>query len=293
MAAADPGICAMSAEPRTLPTLSVSIVLHESAVALLERCLRCLRRAVARAQQRGQLGATRLVVLDNASSPAYRQQLRALHRTFSAGADRRICQRLVLHPQNLGFGAGHNAAQRGDRSDYVLILNPDAELEAESIAVALQRLPALADVVAINPYCVGEDGGPGYLCKRYPSLFDLYLRGFATRRLRQRHTRRLARYEYRDRDGAAEQPVDLLSGACLLTRGASFRAVGGFDARFFLYFEDFDLSLRLARHGRLLYLPSMVVKHAGGGAAAKGWRHRLWFLRSALRFFRRHGWRLR
>ena len=291
MAATHPGI--RETEAPTPATLSVSIVLHESSVPRLERCLLSARRALARAQERGWLGATRLVVLDNASSPAYRQQLCALYRALGAGAGERIRQRLVLHPENLGFGAGHNAAQRGDRSDYVLILNPDAELETESIAVALKRLLALDDVVAINPYCVGEDGGPGYLCKRYPSLFDLYLRGFATRRRRRRHTRRLAHYEYRDRDGAVEEPVELLSGACLLTRGASFRAVGGFDARFFLYFEDFDLSLRLARHGRLLYLPSMVVKHAGGGAAAKGWRHRLWFLRSALRFFHRHGWRLR
>lgn len=290
MAATHPRIRATEAQ--TLPTLSVSIVLHESPVPRLERCLLSARRALARAQERGWLGATRLVVLDNASSPAYRQQLCTLHQTLGAGAGERIRQRLVLHPENLGFGAGHNAAQRGDRSDYVLILNPDAELETESVAVALKRLLARDNVVAINPCCVGEDGAPAHLCKRYPSLLDLYLRGFATRRLRRRYTRRLARYEYRDRDGAVEEPVELLSGACLLTRGASFRAVGGFDTRFFLYFEDFDLSLRLARHGRLLYLPSMVVKHAGGGAAAKGWRHRLWFLRSALRFFHRHGWRL-
>ena len=77
----------------------------------------------------------------------------------------------------------------------------------------------------------------------------------------------------------------------MLIRGAALRAVGGFDERYFLYFEDFDLSLRLAGQGAVEYLPAMVVRHYGGGSAAKGWRHRWLFLRSGVRFFSDHGWR--
>ena len=148
-----------------------------------------------------------------------------------------------------------------------------------------------ADVAALNPHCRRSDGRREYLCKRYPTMLDLLLRGFAPNRLRTRFRERLARYEYHDLEAAHAQEVELLSGACLFCRRDAFERVGGFDESFFLYFEDFDLSLRLARCGRLLYQPRTRALHHGGFAARKGLRHQLWFARSAARFFRKHGWR--
>ena len=71
----------------------------------------------------------------------------------------------------------------------------------------------------------------------------------------------------------------------------AFDAVKGFDEDFFLYFEDYDLSLRLASRGHLSYQPAVRIVHHGGFAARKGWRHLRLFAASALRFFSRHGWR--
>jgi hypothetical protein len=70
------------------------------------------------------------------------------------------------------------------------------------------------------------------------------------------------------------------------------RAAGGFDPRYFMYFEDYDLSLRIAAQGTVAYEPAMRIVHHGGEAARKGWRHVGWFVRSAWRFFSRHGWKL-
>jgi GT2 family glycosyltransferase len=100
-----------------------------------------------------------------------------------------------------------------------------------------------------------------------------------------------ARYEYRELGDEEASPVQLLSGACMLIDRRALAAVGGFDTRFFMYFEDYDLSLRLGAHGTLLYVPSMRIVHHGGGAARKGARHIRWFGVSAWRFYRRHGWR--
>jgi GT2 family glycosyltransferase len=58
-----------------------------------------------------------------------------------------------------------------------------------------------------------------------------------------------------------------------------------------MYFEDFDLSLRLAKEAGIAYEPAARIVHHGGGAARKGLRHVLWFVASAFRFFSRHGWR--
>jgi hypothetical protein len=78
----------------------------------------------------------------------------------------------------------------------------------------------------------------------------------------------------------------------MLVRRQALDAVGGFNEAFFLYFEDYDLSRRLAKHGSLLQVPGMRIIHHGGGAARKGWRHIRWFARGGWQFFQRWGWRL-
>ena len=64
-----------------------------------------------------------------------------------------------------------------------------------------------------------------------------------------------------------------------------------FDRRFFLYFEDYDLSLRSAEITRIAYVPAVKVVHHGGHAARKGLRHIGMFVRGAALFFRLHGWK--
>jgi GT2 family glycosyltransferase len=78
----------------------------------------------------------------------------------------------------------------------------------------------------------------------------------------------------------------------MLARGALMRDSGGFSSRYFLYFEDYDLSLRLRRRTDIAYVPSVRIIHLGGDAASKGARHTLLFLRSAVTFFRTYGWKL-
>jgi GT2 family glycosyltransferase len=59
-----------------------------------------------------------------------------------------------------------------------------------------------------------------------------------------------------------------------------------------MYFEDTDLTLRLANVTKIAYVPTVRIVHTGGGAARKGFRHVLMFGRSAVTFFRSHSWRL-
>jgi len=68
-------------------------------------------------------------------------------------------------------------------------------------------------------------------------------------------------------------------------------STGGFDPRYFLYFEDFDWSVRLNRVTKTAYVPAVQIGHHGGGAAKKGFKHIYYFVKSALRFYRRHGWK--
>jgi GT2 family glycosyltransferase len=69
-------------------------------------------------------------------------------------------------------------------------------------------------------------------------------------------------------------------------------AVGGFSPDYFLYFEDYDLSMRIRRTSRIAYVSRVRIVHHGGDAAKKGGTHVRLFLASAFRFFRTHGWKL-
>jgi GT2 family glycosyltransferase len=106
--------------------------------------------------------------------------------------------------------------------------------------------------------------------------------------------RTLDAYEMRDAIGDRfVAGVPRASGCFMLVRTDLFRRLGGFDPRFFMYFEDYDLSLRVGRESTIAFVPEVRIAHGGGDAARKGWRHVAWFTASAWRFFRAHGWRTR
>jgi len=85
--------------------------------------------------------------------------------------------------------------------------------------------------------------------------------------------------------------IPALSGAFMLVKRFAIDSTGGFDPKFFLYFEDYDWSVRLNRITKTAYVPSVEIGHHGGHAARKGFRHIIWFVRSGFRFYRRHGWK--
>ncbi len=281
----------MSTPPPSLPSLCVSVVLYHSDPARLEETLASLRRALAAARGAGVLGTVTLAVIDNSVCGEYHRALRQQldqEDWKDAGIS---CEALPM-PVNCGYGAGHNAAFNRHPCDVFLVLNPDVVMADDALCQGLDYLRDHPRVAMVCPRGEAGDGSPAYLSKRLPSVLVLALRAFAPAWLQRRFAARLAHYEMHDLH-AVDLPssVPLASGCFMLVRATALAAVGGFDARYFLYFEDFDLSLRLAQQGAVACLPSMTVRHYGGGSAGKGWRHRWWFLRSGLRFFNSHGWR--
>lgn len=261
--------------------LSVSIVVYRSDPVRLHSTLQTLARAVERLSVTPD--AVRLVVIDNGSRTA------PLGRVPIDDPDRRLFAsvELVEPENNLGYGAGHNRVLAGGCGEFHLVLNPDVDMARDALVTGIAWLRARPEVSGVVPEGRAPSGTPLYLAKGAPDVSVLLLRAFAPRRLRQLFAKRLAEYELHGLCARAEPaPVALASGCFMLLRGSAFTAVGGFDPGFFLYFEDFDLSRRIAAHGPLFYLPDMRVVHHGGNAAHKGWRHRLAFGRSALRYFR-------
>lgn len=250
-------------------SLGVSIVLYKTRVATVEDLLRQLI----------EQGASRIYLVDNSpiSFP-----------TFDGWepAERVV---VVRTGSNLGYGAGNNVAIRDSqlRHRYHLICNPDIQLEPGTLASISATMERRPEVGLCMPKVVGFDGTLHHVCKRSPVPID-YLAGAAFPR--GWGARRRFRFEMRDRSYDEEMDVECLSGCFMFFRSTVLAQLRGFDERFFLYFEDFDLSRRARRVARNLYYPSLKIIHAHGRAHGSSWRMRAIFARSAMQYFNKWGW---
>ena len=200
--------------------------------------------------------------------------------------------RLLQGQGNIGYGRAHNLAISKLNSHFHLLLNPDVILEKEALITGISFMFENPKVVLASPHAVDGKGDKQYLCKRYPSVFTFLIRGIFPKFLKKIFSSHLTNYEMHDLS-EKEPSVDIpiTSGCFMLLRSESLAEIGGFDERYFLYFEDFDLSLRLGKKGKLAYLPAMRIQHGGGNAGSKGLNHFKMFARSGIRFFNTYGWR--
>lgn len=201
--------------------------------------------------------------------------------------------KFIHSPKNLGYAKGHNRAIEESQSEYHLILNPDVILDSDALISSLDFLKKTPDVVLVSPYACSEDGKRQYLCKSYPSVLALFLRAFAPLWCQNIFSKQLAAYELKGKtEQQAYLDVPIASGCFMFLQKKNFDAVGGFSENFFLYFEDFDLSIKLRALGKLAYVPQVKIVHFGGQAAKKGSNHILLFGQSMCAFFNKHGWKL-
>lgn len=274
-------------------SLSVSIVTFRPKLSLLSMTLESLVRAVRYAvAQQGQLTVS-LWIVDN--TPVEEAATFAIGKTALGAVERcnEISVEFIQGHGNVGYGRGHNLALSKSSAEYHLVLNPDVELAEDSLREALRYMAENRAVGVLAPLALDPSGEPVFLCKRYPAVVDLFLRGFAPQWLSDAFRARLHRYELRDIVRcAAPAEVPIASGCFMLCRKTLLNFLGGFSPTFFLYFEDFDLSLRAGRVAKVAYVPAVRIVHHGGQAAGKGMRHIRLFCHSALKFYRAHGWKI-
>ena len=278
----------------TPATLTVSIVTYRPDLVLLDRTLRTLAVSLVAAREQELMRAANVVLIDNTGTRASAAAVINVARDIFRDAD--VTMNYLHGHANIGYGAAHNLVMHGGNTHYHLVLNPDVELAADALPIAFRFLGEHAEIGVLAPASRRVDGTREYVCKRYPTVLDLALRGFAPRALRQLFHKRLDHYEMRDlvdRVAADEtiSPIPAMSGSFMFVRRKAIEATGGFDPGFFLYFEDFDWSVRLNRVTRSVYVPAVKIVHHGGGAAKKEPRHIGYFVRSAARFFNKHGWK--
>jgi hypothetical protein len=277
---------ATSAPRSEFEGLSVSVVVYRPDLAELASTFASLGAACEALRARWPGLPVALYLVDNGGLPDVRAALDALQAC-------QVATTILTGHGNIGYGRGHNLAIERAAGHYHLVLNPDIDLDRDALVRAFEFFDAHPDAGLLTPWIGDEQGHQQFLCRRYPTLLDLFVRGFLPGSVRRLFSRRLARYEMRDlindRDVVWDPPI--VSGCFMLFRTNVLKKLAGFDARYFLYFEDYDLSLRAHDVARVVYAPAVRVLHHGGGAARKGSAHIRMFAASAYKFFSRFGWK--
>jgi len=181
----------------------------------------------------------------------------------------------VLDPSNPGFGAGQNRGMRECDAEFVLMCNPDAEVDPAAVEAGVAHMQARPDVAAVQGVIVNRATGKPERSQGV-ELTPLHLLGRALgarRLLEVGWVRAMARRSAILRDHADRVPtepveVETLVATALLVRREAFDWVGGFDPMYFLYGEDLDLCRRLRAAGwKLLAVPEVWATHTSGGSA--------------------------
>lgn len=200
--------------------------------------------------------------------------------------------RLVETGSNLGYGGAANMGVRATTAEFVVVANPDVIWEPGSLDRLLAAAARWPKGAAFGPLIHTPEAEIYPSARALPSLG----RGIGHALCGWWWPTNPWTAAYRvERDKPAERTAGWLSGACLLLRRDAFDAVGGFDAGYFMYFEDLDLGDRFGRAGwQNVYVPSAVVTHTGGHATSRdAARMSAEHHRSAWRYLSRRyaGWR--
>lgn len=174
-----------------------------------------------------------------------------------------------------GFGANHNAAFAQCRTPFFCVANPDIRLAADPFPALLASLQG-ERAGAAGPLVRSPSGAMEDSARRFPTAATLIRKLFVA----------AGGPDYATDRGPVD--VDWLGGMFLLVRSDAFRAVGGFDENYFLYYEDVDLCRRLHAAGRsVVFVPGAEVVHDARRASRRDPRLALHHARSAFRFLSR------
>ncbi len=163
--------------------------------------------------------------------------------------------RIIEERGNVGYGRGNNAALRFVKGEYLLIVNPDNTLPPDATENMVKALQAHPDAGIVGPALIHPDGSVRPSARKFPRIADLI-------RKRLRPDRWQVEYDKTMTSMQSQESVDVdwLVGACLLMKTELFRELGGYDERYFLFFEDIDLCRRAHALGKkVLYLPHVRV----------------------------------
>jgi GT2 family glycosyltransferase len=234
--------------------LSIIIVAYQSREEI-GPCLASLPREIAG-------GAVEVIVVDNSPGDGTAE---IVQRNFP-------WVRYLAPGANLGFGCANNLGYGRSSGELVVFLNPDTISNAEALEHCVRRLHTEPNIGLISPKLVQADGSMDLACRRsIPTLWDGFCRASGLAAAFPK-TRLFAGYNLTHLSENGTYDVGAINGAFMMIRREVLERVGLFDEAFFMYGDDLDLCIRVARAGyRIVYDGRVQITHLKGMSVAKDW----------------------
>lgn len=197
----------------------------------------------------------------------------------------------IYNPANTGFGDGHNIAIRQAiewGSDYHFVINPDVSAKQDIISPMIDYMEIHTEIGMMMPKVLNLDGTVQNLPKLLPSPYAILMR--KAKFPKQVYQKFINQYELRlvAEDKVYETPI--LSGCFTLFRVKALKEIGLYDDRFFMYFEDWDISRRMNQKYKTIYFPKVAIYHGYESGANRNLRLFKIFVESAIKYFNKWGW---
>lgn len=182
---------------------------------------------------------------------------------------------VINNPRPRGFAANHNSAFARISEPFFCVINPDIELRDNPFPAMLEE-HRNTKVAVVGPVVLEPNGLVADSARHFPTAFSLLLRLLWSRNVDSMEV------------GFAGEPAKpyWIAGMFMLFKTEMFQRLGGFDERYFLYFEDVDICRRILRNGMSLsYCTEAKVIHHAQRASRRQVKYLLWHLRSAILYF--------
>jgi GT2 family glycosyltransferase len=196
----------------------------------------------------------------------------------------------IQNKNNIGFGAAHNIALKESLrlgSSFHFIINPDVILRENVITKMIKSMNDDKTIGLMMPNILNEDGTIQYLPKLLPNPLSIILRKINP--ILPLFDSYMNKYELRGGAMNEIQDVAIVSGCFSLLSREAIEKVGMYDEKYFLYFEDWDLSRRIAMNYRTVVYNSVSIIHKYNSGANKNSRLFIIFIQSALIYFFKWG----
>jgi N-acetylglucosaminyl-diphospho-decaprenol L-rhamnosyltransferase len=216
-----------------------------------------------------------VIVIDNNSTDSSFDYLKSINGKFS----------IFFSEENLGFSKGCNLGSVMAKGEYLLFLNPDTEIINVDFKTLIDLYLSDSRIGSIGIKQIGLYG-VNKSCANFPTLSNYWLKNLGLSNIFPN----FFSFRFLSIDYDKSQFVDQVIGSFLFISKQVFNKFNGFDERFFVFYEEMDLALRMNREGYLnYYFSENSVFHLGGGTTSKIKKFQLLYSwDSRIKFFEKH-----
>lgn len=194
----------------------------------------------------------------------------------------------IIQSKNQGFGFGHNIVLSKLESMYHFIVNPDIQIkDSQSLKIMIDYMNKNPNVGLLSPLILNDDGSIQHIFRNIPSVLDAAIRFAGKNILRKRQDK------FINLESGYDQilPIENASGSFMLVRTEIFKEVKGFDERYFMYYEDVDLTRKINEISTAMFVPTARVVHSWERANGRNIKYIYIMLTSLYKYMNKWGWK--